>query len=266
MSQPLDAWRLEVPGVAAHRGGRSLGPENTIVGIYQGLGAGATHLEVDVRGTADGVPVCIHDETAERTCQDPGEIAQMTLEEVKQLDPCALWSEHAGIATGERAPPSGRTRAWYEVPTLSELLDAIPGVPLILDLKDTAPPRAVGQALESGWRRPEDVIIGGYDDDVIAQTAEHAPDVSRGSGYEATKAFYSGERTDADAIIVPPEHEGLDLIHAEMIDRAHARGKAFWVWTINSLDQARTLMDLDVDGIITDEPGKLSEERIRRMA
>lgn len=263
MPTPIDAWRLPVPGIAAHRGGRAVGPENTLVGIEAGLSAGATHLEVDVRSTADGVPVCIHDETALRTCLEDVEIAELTLEEIKQLDPCALWSDHAGIATGEREPPAGARRLWYEVPTLSEVLEHVPGVPLVLDLKDTAPPEAVADAVDNAWRRPEDVVLAGYDDDVLEATCEGLPEAPRGAGYDGTEAFFRGEQVPADVIFVPPEHEGIDLVHEEAVELAHEQGKAFWVWTINLLEDARELIELGVDGIITDEPGKLARERER---
>lgn len=265
MADPLDAWRLEVPGVAAHRGGVEVGPENTLICAAKGLGAGATHLEVDVRGTADGEAVLMHDRTAERTCLVEDAIASLTLEEVKQLDPCALWSEHADVATGEREPPGSYPRSWYQVPTLAEFLEAFPGVPVILDLKDTAPPAAVEAAVEEAWRRPEHLMLGGYDDDVLEATAERLPEVPHGAGRDGTEAFYGGEDVDADAILVPPEHEGWDLIHEDMIQRAHDQGKAFWVWTINNRDHARELMDLGVDGVITDAPGKLARERARRL-
>lgn len=265
MARQLDAWRLRVPGIAAHRGGRSVGPENTIIGILAGLSAGATHIEVDVRGTADDVPVIMHDETAERTCLEDVEIEDATLEEVKRLDPCALWSQHAGIATGEHDPPNGHHRSWYEVPTLSEILATFPGVPLILDLKETAPAEPIAEVLKHGWRRPEDIIVGGFDDDVIDALVEHLPDLPRTPGREGTEAFYSGQEVDVDAIIVPTEHEGIELVDPGIIELAHEQGKAFWVWTVNEADVARELMDLGVDGIITDEPGKMSDERIRRM-
>lgn len=265
MPRSVDAWRHTVPAIAAHRGGRALAPENTIVGMLDGLGAGATHLETDVRGTADGVPVCMHDETALRTCKVDRAVEEMTLEEVRELDPCALWSEHAGVAAGDRDPPSGAHRSWYQVPTLSEVLETFPGVPIILDLKDTAPPDAVADVVENAWRRSKDVVIAGYDDDVLDRTAEQLPDVPRGAGYHGTEAFYMGEDVDVDVIFVPPEHEGVDLIDRDAVERAHDLDAAFWVWTINELDRARELMDLGVDGIITDQPGKLAREREQRI-
>jgi len=262
---PLDPWRRDVPGVAAHRGGREIAPENTLVAVAKGLAAGATHLEVDVRGTADGVPVLVHDETAERTCLDGRALARMPLDEVKQLDPCALWSEHADVATGDREPPGSYPRAWYEVPTLAEFLEAFPGVPTILDLKDTAPPEGVAEAVESSWRAPENLLLAGYDDDVLDATAERLPEAPRGGGRDGTEDFYAGADVDADAILVPPEHEGWELIHEEAIEHAHEQGKAFWVWTINSVEHTRELMDLGVDGVITDVPGKMARERETRL-
>lgn len=265
MQRPMDAWRSDVPGVAAHRGGRALAPENTIFGMRTGLSAGATHIEVDVRGTADGVAVCMHDENALRTCGEDAVIEDLTLDEVKQLDPCSLWSEHAGISTGDQDPPRGTPRRWFQVPALEEVLETFPGVPIILDLKDTAPPEGVAEAVDEAWRRPEDLAIGGYDDEILDATADRLPDVPRGPGYDRTEAFYSGEEIDVDVVFVPPEHEGLDLVYKEAVERAHDMGAGFWVWTINARGRAAELMDLGVDGVITDQPGKIASERKTRL-
>lgn len=265
MPKPLDPWRSPIPGLAAHRGGVVEGPENTLLGTAKGLAAGATHVEIDVRGTEDGVPVLMHDRTAERTCLDERAIATMTLEEVKQLDPCTLWSDHADIATGELVPQDGFPRSWYQVPTLTEFLDAYPGVPLVVDLKDTAPPEATANALREAWRDPQNILLSGYDDDVLHATSRRLPEAPKGAGRQGARAFYEGENVDADVLIVPPQHEGLDLIHQEIIDKAHEHGMGFWVWTINNRDFARQLMDMNIDGIITDAPRKLSRERRQRI-
>jgi glycerophosphoryl diester phosphodiesterase len=261
----LDPWRQNVPGVAAHRGGRAIGPENTIAGILEGLGEGATHVEVDVRGTEDGHAVCHHDETAERTCRVERAIDEMTLEELRELDPCRLWSEHAGIATGEVEPPSGMSRSHFQIPLLEDALEAFPGVPFILDVKDTAPLDAIADAIDEGYQRPEDLLLGGYDDDLLARLGEQVPDVPRGPGLEQGRAFYGGEDIDADAIVVPLEHEGVELVAPEIVDRAHGQGKGFWVWTINEVDRARELFAMGVDGVITDHPGKIARERNRTL-
>ncbi len=260
----LPAWRLAVPGVAAHRGGRHEGPENTLYGMMIGLAAGATHLEIDVRSTADDIPVIFHDETAERTCLTDGVIEAMTADEVRGLDPCHLWSDLAGIATGDKDPPKGLTRRWFQVPTLEDVLSTFPGVPVILDLKETAPTSSVANVIDK-WNRTEDLIIAGYDDEVLLDVAERVPDVPRGAGYQGTMEFFEGRGNDADAIIVPLEHDGVTLVDAGFVEQAHEEGKAFWVWTINETRVARDLIEMGVDGIITDEPTKMSRLRLERL-
>jgi glycerophosphoryl diester phosphodiesterase len=265
MPRDLDPWHQEVPGVAAHRGGRFVGPENTIYGILEGLGAGATHLEIDVRGTADGHAVCFHDESAKRTCREDLEIADLTLEEVEQLDPCAQWSELAGIATGEREPPQGMQRWHFQIPELHDVLETFTGVPTILDLKSTAPVDAVVDAIEHGWQRSPDLLLGGFDDEKLDRVAEEVDGVPRTTGYEGAEAFFAGETIDADALVIPPKHEGIELVDEETVELAHEQDAAFWVWTINDVERARELFDWGVDGVITDQPDKLARERARLM-
>jgi glycerophosphoryl diester phosphodiesterase len=260
-----DPWLQDIPGVAAHRGGRNLGPENTIYGILEGLGAGATHLEVDVRGTADGHAVCHHDANAERTCREDAEIAELDLAEVRRLDPCAQWSDLAGIATGEKDPPRGMRPRHFRIPELADVLETFTGVPTILDIKDTAPVDAVVEAVEAGWQRPEDLLLGGFDDDKLEAVAAELDDVPRTTGRESAEAFFMGEPVDADAVVIPPEHEGVQLVEPEAVEMAHDQGIAFWVWTINEAQQARELFELGVDGVITDQPDKLVRERARWM-
>lgn len=260
----LPAWRLSVPGIAAHRGGRQEAPENTLYGMYKGLAAGATHLEIDIRGTADDIPVVIHDETVDRTCLTSGEVASMTAAEVRSLDPCALWSELAGVATGDREPPDGLPTSWFRVPTLDEVLRTFPGVPTILDLKNTAPVSSVANVIAS-WNRTDDLILAGYDDEILEAASEALPGVPRGAGYGGTMRFFEGHEVEAEAIIVPLEHDGITLVDQGYVEQAHDEGKAFWVWTINEMDQASDLLGMGVDGLITDVPTKMSRLRIKRL-
>lgn len=260
----LPSWRLPVPALAAHRGGRNEGPENTLYAMAHGLAAGATHLEIDVRTTGDGQAVCIHDTTADRTCLEQGTIDRMSLDEVKALDPCALWSDLAGIAKHERRAPSGFTEAWFQVPTLDEVLANFPGVPVMIDLKDTAPPKAIAETV-GAWGRTTDILLQGYDDDVLDATAALLPEVPRGAGRAGTEAFYLGEEVEADVICVPRTHEDIEMVDEGFVEAAHEQGKGFWVWTINEEAHARELMTLGVDGIITDVPTKLARLRRKRL-
>ena len=260
MPGKIPAWRLDVPGIAGHRGAKGQAPENTLYSMAEALATGATHLEVDVRATRDGVPVCLHDENLDRTTNASGYLEDLDLDEVQEVDPCALWSEFAGIATGDQEPPKGLPRSWFTIPTLDQVLSTFPGVPTILDLKDTAPPQAVAEVVGT-WNRTDDLLVAGYDDDVLDETAELLTDVPRGAGRQGSQAFFEGEPIQADVIVLPRTYQGIDLIDPEFIHQAHQDKRGFWVWTINELTDAKELLDMGVDGIITDVPGKLGRLR-----
>lgn len=260
----LDPWRLPVPGIAGHRGGLSAGPENTLIGITHGLAAGATHVEVDVRSTRDDVAVCMHDPTATRTCGDPARIDALDLVEVRELDPCMGWEAHQGIASGEREPPPGLTAGWYRVPTVQEVLSTFRGVPVILDLKENTPVESVVEAA-SAWRRETDLLLAGHDDAVIQAASDALPGVPVAAGEQATRAFYEGDDPEVDALVVPFEHEGIQLAGSDEVARAHAQGTGFWVWTINDPEQAWELFEKGVDGVVTDVPRELTQQRLRLL-
>ena len=78
------------PLVPAHRGGCTLGPENTLIAFERGFAAGADGFEIDVRRSRDGEMVVIHDETVDRTTAGRGPVALMTAEELARLD-AAYW-------------------------------------------------------------------------------------------------------------------------------------------------------------------------------
>ena len=82
------------PLVFAHRGGCALGPENTIEGFDRGIRAGADGLELDVRISADGHPVAIHDATLERTTDATGPVSHRTAAELARVDAASSYREH----------------------------------------------------------------------------------------------------------------------------------------------------------------------------
>src|SRR5439155_681601 len=120
------------PRLFAHRGASGLVPENTLDAFAAGLKAGAERLELDVHATADAVVVVLHDETLERTTDGAGAARALPLAAVERLD--------AGYRF--RAPDGTypyRDRG-LRVPTLAALLEAFPGVPLNIEVKQKEPP------------------------------------------------------------------------------------------------------------------------------
>src|SRR3954463_888507 len=94
----------------AHRGYSAVAPENTLPALTAAARAGATYVEFDVRTTADGVPVVIHDRTVDRTTSGTGLVADLTMDEVRALDAGSWFAPaYAGL----------------RVPLLTEVLDAV---------------------------------------------------------------------------------------------------------------------------------------------
>lgn len=130
--------RLDIPGkarpyVMAHRGNMTHRPENTLAAFRLALEQGADLIETDLHLSADGVFMCIHDSTVDRTTDGHGAVAGMTLAELKQLSAANSFEGYEG----ER------------IPTLSEVIDLLPpGVILALELKtDRFLEPAVGRQL-----------------------------------------------------------------------------------------------------------------------
>ncbi|MHB1488215.1 MAG: glycerophosphodiester phosphodiesterase family protein, partial [Acidimicrobiales bacterium] len=175
----------------AHRGGAAEAPSSTIYAMRQALARGADGLEMDVHATADGHLVCSHDSTVDRTTNGSGAVADLTLAELKALDP-AWWfvpGEEAvmGLADGSY-PLRGRvaTEPELEIPTLDEVLAAFPDVFLNLDIKGTAPEvapyeEALAQAL-ARFGRTDDVIVASFNDLATREFSKFAPDVATSAG------------------------------------------------------------------------------------
>lgn len=267
----------------AHRGGSLEYPENTLYAFRGGLTAGATGLELDVHATADGELVVSHDRTVDRTTDGSGAIADLSLAEVQSLDAAAHfvpgvgtlpeadpgdWSL-AGVARGARAV-EGVAPEELRIPTLREVLTAFPHAALTVEVKD-GPPRAPSYtgtlaAVLTEFGRDDDVIVAGFEDAYLADFRRRAPEVATGMGSREVAAFRrSGEQPVPGArgarpmaLQVPPTYGDRPLVTAELVAAAHAAGYAVHVWTVDDPDLMAHLVDLDVDGIMSDRPSVLA--------
>jgi glycerophosphoryl diester phosphodiesterase len=259
----------------AHRGGSREAPSSTLLAMRQALARGADVLEMDVHATLDGHLVVCHDPTVDATTNGSGAIAAMTLAQVQALDNAYWWVEGEVAVTD--APASayvyrGRAPDDHDlrVPTLREVLEALPGIPLNLDIKQTTPTvkpyEAALAALLDEFGRSDDVIVTSFLDSAIATFAALAPAVGRAAGpltlAECWQAARQGQPLPiADpglvALQVPLTFGSLPVVEEGLIAAAHAAGLAVHVWTIDDPAEMESLIDLDVDGIMTDRPGVL---------
>ena len=257
----------------AHQGGAWEAPSSTLFAIRRALASGATAIELDVHATADGELVVCHDATVDRTTDGHGRIAEMTLDQLRRLDNAYWFVEGAGAVTGrpdEAYVHRGRAPDDPElgIATLDQVLTAFPGVVLNLDIKQTGPDvapyeEALARLLAEHERR-DDVIVASFLDTATAAFQEADPVVPTSAGTLATAAFWralhQGERPRADGFValqVPERHGDLVVVDQEFVSAAHDCGIAVHVWTVNDADSMGRLLDVGVDGIISDVPAVL---------
>jgi len=260
----------------AHQGGAKEAPSSTLYAIRAALEHGANGIELDVHATSDGYLVVCHDATLDRTTNATGRIADLGLQEIRNLDN-AYW-----FCPGEDAV-SGRPVQDYVlrgrapedpelcVATLAEVLESFAGVVLNLDIKRSAPEvvayeQALAETLLEHGRK-DDVIVASFSDSALVEFARHAPGIAIAAGTEATTEFYrrlrAGEPPQDDieryaAFQVPARLGPLVVVDELFVEAAHASGLAVHVWTIDDPDEMEHLIDLGVDGIMSDKPSVLA--------
>ncbi len=260
----------------AHQGGAWESPSSTCFAIRRALEAGATGIELDVHSTADGELVVSHDATVDRTTDGAGEIASLSLDELRGLDNAYWFVPGADVTPGlEPASYPYRGRAPrdrdFGIATLAEALaviDGFPGVVVNLDVKQTAPQvepyeEHLASELEA-LGHTGDVIVASFNDSATAAFRSFTDKVPTSAGTIQTAEFWraahSGEEI-ADvpyvALQVPSSHSGLEIVDDVLISAAHDRGIAVHVWTVNETAEMQRLLDLGVDGIISDLPTTL---------
>lgn len=275
-------WRHRRPLNFAHQGGALEAPSNTLYAMRRAVALGAHALEMDVHVTADRQLVVCHDDTVDRTTDGSGRIADMTLAQVQALDAAAWWvpgtvvapdSDPADRPLRGRAPDDGD----LTVPTLRAVLEAFPDTYLNLDIKEWAPAVDPYDGLLADvlreFGRGDDVIVGSFVDTAVASFSARCPEVSTSAGTAAMAAFYFAVRQGAEpppstfhALQVPPSYEGITVVDEALVAAAHERDLAVHVWTIDDPDEMARLLDLGVDGVMTDRPGVLAEVLATRAA
>ncbi len=257
----------------AHQGGAWEWPSSTLFAIDRAVAAGATGIELDVHATADGELVVCHDATVDRTTDGAGRIVDLTLAEVKALDNAYWFIPGADVTPGRPAadyPYRGRaaTDPDFEVATVREVLERFPGVVLNLDIKQTAPavePYEVALAeLLAEFGRVDDVIVASFLDPATDAFRAVSPDVPTSAGTMATAEFWRAlqqgttpEPLPVTAFQVPERYGELVVVDERFVEGAHKAGIAVHVWTVNDPDDMARLVDLGVDGIISDRPTTL---------
>ncbi|MFI1288820.1 glycerophosphodiester phosphodiesterase [Streptomyces sp. NPDC020792] len=239
MTTPARHPYLDHPGPIpfAHRGGAADGLENTVAQFRQAAGLGYRYMETDVHATADGRLVAFHDATLDRVTDGAGRIADLPWEDVRQA------------RVGGREP----------VPLFAELLETFPGVRWNVDVKAEPALRPLLDLIErtNAWDR---VCVGSFSEARVVRARRLAgPRLATSYGTRGVLALRlrswglpAVPRRSAVAAQVPVSQYGVPVVDGRFVRAAHARGLHVHVWTINEPALMHRLLDLGVDGIMTD--------------
>ena len=251
----LDPSRRPVIG---HRGNRAHAPENTLVSFAQAVGVGVDAIECDLHLSRDGVPVVMHDPTLDRTTDASGPIADRTVAELQRVDAGARFSTDGGRTTPYRGLGIG-------VPTLEQVLEAHPALPMLLEIKARAAAGPVLATLQRAGATGR-VLIGSFIDDALVPFAQAGIPV--GAATRALAQLYLpallGARPDSlpfQAMCIPRRYRGLPLPVARFARLMRSHGGATHLWTVNDAALARRLWARGVNGIISDDPAAILAER-----
>jgi glycerophosphoryl diester phosphodiesterase len=249
------------PLVIAHRGGAGLWPENTIYAFEQSAALGADVIETDARLTADGALVLIHDETVARTTDGTARVSDLTLAELKRLD-----AGHRFTPDGGRTfPHRGRG---LTVPTLREAF-ALPGnLRFNIEPKDESD--ALVKALCAAIREhgmAERVVVAAFRQGTLDGFRRECPEVATSASASEASGFLARYKAGLAASYSPPMQAlqvpeyagGMQVLTREFVEAAHGRNLHVHAWTVNAAEDMRRLLDLGVDGIMTDYPDRLLE-------
>ncbi|MGH9312835.1 MAG: glycerophosphodiester phosphodiesterase [Vicinamibacterales bacterium] len=242
------------PLVLAHRGGCTLGPENTLTAFERGFAAGADGFEIDVRLSRDGEIVVIHDETVDRTTNARGPVASMTAGELASVD-AAYW-----FRPEDGYPLRGRG---IGIPRLADALAGFPDAVFIVELKqdDTESARRAVDVVRAA-QALDRVMIGSFHRRALGLVRRLEPGVPTGAATSETRlAMYLSRlrlpilRPRYRAFQVPEAYGPTRVVTPEFVRMAHAAGVPVQVWTVDDEQDMRRLLSWGVDGLITDRPG-----------
>lgn len=230
----------------AHRGGAAEAPENTMAAFARAAALGYRYIETDVQATSDGTVVAFHDLRLDRLSNLRGPLELRSWPELR-----------AARIAGREA-----------IPRLEEVLEAWPAMRFVIEAKTDR----VVEPLKHLIRHKnvmERVCIGSFSDRRIAYLREElGPGLctSLGRGGVARLRLSSlglsiGSGRDRQAAVaqVPVRYRGLPVVDRRFLAMAHTRGLAVQVWTVNAQAEMERLIDLGVDGLISDRPSLLRQ-------
>ena len=231
------------PRIVAHRGGGALAPENTLAAIRLGASMGFKGVEFDVMLAGDGTPVVIHDETVDRTTDGKGavpamsyaELCAFTIDKTEKIpryeDVVRLCRELGLWANVEIKPAKGHERATGE---------------------------AVARLTRELWKgAPITPLLSSFSPEALAAAQEAAPEMPRGGLCDKLPDGWRGilKQLGCKAL-----HCNYQSLNGKLAAEIHEAGYGILVWTVNDPAEARRLLAIGADCLVTDALDRIGPE------
>jgi glycerophosphoryl diester phosphodiesterase len=228
------------PLAFAHRGGAATGDENTAEAFARAVKLGYRYVETDVHATRDGIPVVFHDDTLARVAGRPDRVGDLT------------WSDLATVRVGGAAA----------IPRLDEILAAWPDIRFNIDVKADSGASPTVRTIRS-CAADDRVLLASFSDARLARLRSLAgPRVATSLGMSSVARLRLASlsrmplfRAPASAVAaqVPVRHGRVTVVDRRFVAWCHRLGLQVHVWTIDDPAEMDRLLDLGVDGIMTDD-------------
>jgi glycerophosphoryl diester phosphodiesterase len=244
-----ESRRIEtvLPPVIGHRGAAAYAPENTLAGLRKAKALGCRWVEFDVRLTADGQPVLLHDDRLERTTSGRGRVSTLAIAAVRRHD-AGKWF-HSAFA-GER------------VPTLEEasMLLAELGLGANVELKaargkEWATGAVVAELLARSWPAdPAHLLISSFHHGALAAARDRASHIARGILFRRIPKNWRNVAAGLGCVTI---HADQQRLRPALLSEIRRAGYPLLAYTVNDPERATTLFDLGVKSVFSDVPDRL---------
>jgi glycerophosphoryl diester phosphodiesterase len=221
--------------IVAHAGGAAYEPENTIRAIRRAIELRADMSEVDVHSTRDGHLVVIHDAEVDRTTNGKGIVREMSIQEIRKLD----------AGKGEK------------IPTLQEVLRVAKNtIGVMIEVKAIGIEKPLLELIRSEGMSNQ-VIVTSFMSDVVRKIRELESKMSTGQIFSWKIPNIAKKAVELKTSIMVPAFE---LVTKEMVRELHEISIPVYAWTVDDRRVGESLVEIGVDGIITNKPDLMSRK------
>jgi len=252
-----DFFKLPRPRAIGHRGSAGTHPENTIESFRAAAATSAPYIEFDVHMTRDGEIVVAHDDHLARMCGLERVIPEMTYDEVSAADAGRMFS-----INGTSFPFRDKG---VRVPRLADVLAAFPELRFVIEIKQITPSLVAPMlnVIDRASMRRNVLVASEHQEplDEVRKLALEIPTnfsyLESGLFFQAMAARDANYRPPGAALQIPRQYESWQLVTPDSVEFAHRIGIEVHVWTVNEESEMTELLDMGVDGIISDYPARL---------